>query len=58
VIREILEAGDATALQEVARDLRVMKTREATAASWSIAAIAKWPAEQLMAVSSYALRAL
>jgi hypothetical protein len=58
VVREILEAGDATALTEVARDLRVMKTREATAASWSIEAIAKWPAEQLMAVSSYALRAL
>jgi len=58
VIREILEAGDATALQEVARDLRVMKTREATVASWSIEALAKWPAEQLMAVSSYALRAL
>ena len=58
VIREILEAGDATALQEVARELRVMKTREATVASWSIEALAKWPAEQLMAVSSFGVRAL
>jgi hypothetical protein len=58
VLREILEAGDATALHEVARELREMKTRESKAASWSVEAIAKWPAEQLAAVSSYALRAL
>ena len=58
VVREILEAGDATALLEVARELRLMKTRECQVASWSVEAIAKWPAEQLAAVSSYALRAL
>jgi hypothetical protein len=58
VIREILEAGDATALQEVARELREIKTREAAVAGCSIEAIAKWPAEQLMAVACYALRAL
>ena len=58
VVREILEAGDATALEQVARELRLMKNREATAASWSVEAIAKWPAEQLTAVSSYAPRAL
>ena len=46
VVREILEAGDATALQQVRRELRLMKNREATAASWPVEAIAKWPAEQ------------
>ena len=58
VVREILEAGDATALQQVARELRLMKNREATVASWPVEAIAKWPAEQRTAVTSYALRAL
>ena len=58
MIREILEAGDATALQEVARELREIKTREAAVAGCSIEAIAKWPAEQLMAVACYTLRAL
>jgi hypothetical protein len=58
VVREILEAGDATALLDVVRDLRAMKTRENQFASWSIGTIAKWPAEQLAAVSSYALQAL
>jgi len=58
VVRQILEAGDATALQQVARELRLMKNREATVASWPVEAIAKWPADQRAAVSSYALRAL
>jgi hypothetical protein len=58
VVRQILEAGDATALQQVARELRLMKNREATVASWPVEAIAKWPAEQRTAVTSYALRAL
>ena len=58
VVREILEASDATALEQVARELRLMKNREATVASCSVEAIAKWPVEQLTAVSSYALRAL
>jgi hypothetical protein len=35
-----------------------MDTRDAKVASWSVVAIAKWPAEQLAAVSSYVLRAL
>ena len=39
VVREILEAGDATVLQQVARELRLMKNREATVASWPIEAI-------------------
>jgi hypothetical protein len=58
VVREILEAGDATALEQVARELRLMKNREVTVASCSVEAIAKWPVEQLTAVSSYALRVL
>ena len=58
VVREILESGDVTVLRGVARDLRAMKTREAQVASWSVEPIAKWPAEQLATVSSYALRAL
>ena len=33
VVREILEAGDATVLQQVARELRLMKNREATVAA-------------------------
>jgi hypothetical protein len=57
LVREILEAGDATALEQVARELRLMKNRDATVASWSVEAIAKWPTEQLTAVSSYAPRA-
>ena len=58
VIREILEAADPTTLQNVARELRNMKTREGLVASWSVEAIAKWPAAQLVAVASYVLRAL
>jgi hypothetical protein len=58
LVREILEAGDATALEQVARELQLMKNREATVASWSVEAIAIWPEEQQTAVSSYALRAL
>ena len=58
VIREILEAADPTTLQNVARELRNMKTREGMVASWSVEAIAKWPAAQLVAVASYVLRAL
>jgi hypothetical protein len=50
LVREILEAGDATALEQVARELRLMKNREATVASWSVEAIAKWPVEQLTTV--------
>jgi len=53
-----LEAGDATAMEQVARKLQLMKNREATVASWSVEAIANWPVEQQTAVSSYALRAL
>jgi hypothetical protein len=48
VIREILEAGDRTARQEVARKLREIKTRDAAVAGWSVEAVAKWPAEQLV----------
>ena len=33
VIREILEAGDATALQELARELREIKTRDTAVAA-------------------------
>jgi hypothetical protein len=58
VVREILESGDVTVLRGVARNLRATKTRAAQVASWSVEAIAKWPPEQLAAVSSYALRAL
>jgi hypothetical protein len=58
VIREILEAGDSRALRQVARELRKLKIHESRAASTSVGAIAKWPAQQLMAVASYALRAL
>ena len=58
VIREILEAGDARALRQVARELKTMKNHEARAASTPVGAIAKWPAQQRTAVSSYALRAL
>jgi hypothetical protein len=53
-----LEAGDATALEQVARELQLMKNCEATVASWSVEAIANWPVEQQTAVSSYAPRAL
>src|SRR3954452_10567495 len=41
LVREILEAGDATALEQVARELQLMKNREATVASWSVEAISK-----------------
>ena len=58
VIREILKTADPTALQDVARELPKMKTRDAMVAARSVEAIAKWPEEQLMAVASYALRAL
>jgi hypothetical protein len=58
VVRDLLETVDPAALRDVARKLREMNARDAKVASWSVEAMANWPPDQLMAVASYALRAL
>ena len=58
VVREILEAVDAVVLERVADDLRAMGGRDARAASGTVTATIRLPGEQLMAIASYALRAV
>ena len=57
-VREILEAGDVASLQEVANDLREMEGGDAETASWAVASMVSTPTSQLLAIASYALRAL
>jgi len=58
VVREILEAVDAVVLERVADDLRAVGGRDARAASGTVTATIRLPGEQLMAIASYALRAV
>jgi hypothetical protein len=58
VVRDVLEAGDVIALRELAHELRQMGTPDAEMASWTIAGMANRPSGELMAIASYALRAL
>jgi hypothetical protein len=58
VVREILESVDVVALQDVAHELRELGGRDARTASGTVASMAWMPAGQLLAIASYALRAL
>jgi hypothetical protein len=54
----MLEAVDEVSLEGVADDLRALGGRAARAASGSVTATMRLPREHLMAIASYALRAL
>jgi hypothetical protein len=58
VVREVLQAGNAVALNAVARELHQTDTADGRLASRSIAEIASRPSSELMTVASYALKAL
>jgi hypothetical protein len=58
VVRDILEAGDVVALREVAHELRQLGTADAETASWTIAGMTNKSSGELMAIASFALRAL
>jgi hypothetical protein len=58
VVRAILEAVDTVSLENVADDLRSLGGRDARAASGTVTATMRLPREQLMAIATYALRAL
>ena len=57
-VRLLLEAGDAAALNGVARQLEELGTTDGWAASESVALISNRPSGELMAIAGYALRAL
>jgi hypothetical protein len=58
VVREILESVDVVALQDVAHELRELGGRDPRTASGTVATMARMPSGQLLAIASYALRAL
>ena len=58
VVREILKDLDLAALEDASRELREMGTPDAKAAAWTIALNTNRSSGELMAVASYALRAL
>jgi hypothetical protein len=58
VVKDILEKVDVVALRAVARELREMTGRDAKTASGTVAMMTKMPSGQLLAIASYALRAL
>ena len=57
-VRDMLEALDEAALERVAADLRALSSTDSRAAGGTVAATMRLPREQLMAIASYALRAL
>jgi hypothetical protein len=57
-VRDVLEALDEAALEAVADDLRALSGRDARAASGTVTATMRLPRQQLVAIASYALRAL
>jgi hypothetical protein len=57
-VRDILEAVDEISLERVADNLRTLGGRDGRAASGTVIAAVRLPREQLMAIFSYALRAL
>lgn len=54
----MLEALDEAALERVAADLRALSSTDSRAAGGTVTATMRLPREQLMAIASYALRAL
>ena len=57
-VRDMLEALDEAALERVAADLRALSSTDSRAAGGTLTATMRLPREQLMAIASYALRAL
>ena len=57
-VRDMLEALDEAALERVAADLRALSSTDSRAAGGTVTATMRLPREQLMAIASYALRAL
>jgi hypothetical protein len=57
-VRDMLEALDEAALERVAADLRALSNTDARAAGETVTATMRLPRKQLMAIASYALRAL
>ena len=57
-VRDMLEALDEAALERVAADLRALSSTDSWAAGGTVTATMRLPREQLMAIASYALRAL
>jgi hypothetical protein len=58
IVQELLEMVDVVSLRNVAAELRAIGDADALAASAALLDVLKLPSEQLMAIASYALRAL
>jgi len=58
IVQELLEMVDVVALRNVAIELQAIGDADAFAASATLLDVLKLPLEQLMAIASYALRAL
>ena len=58
IVQELLEMVDVVSLRNVASELRAIGDADALVASATLVDVLKLPFEQLMAIASYALRAL
>lgn len=58
IVQELLEMVDVVSLRNVASELRAIGDADALVASATLLDVLKLPFEQLMAIASYALRAL
>lgn len=58
IVQELLEMADVVSLRNVASELRAIGDADALVASATLVDVLKLPFEQLMAIASYALRAL
>jgi hypothetical protein len=57
-VRELLEAVDPVRLREIAAELQAASDADATAAATAITGMAQLPSGHLLAIASYAMRAL
>jgi len=57
-VRELLEAVDPIRLREIAAELQAASDADATAAATAITGMAELPSGHLLAIASYAARAL
>jgi hypothetical protein len=57
-VRELLEAVDPVRLREIAAELQAASDADATAAATAITGMAELPSGHLLAIASYAMRAL
>ena len=58
IVQELLQMADVVSLRNVASELRAIGDADALVASATLVDVLKLPFEQLMAIASYALRAL